>query len=207
MVQSRAFPWVCLLLTLLSLAPFAWGQAQSQAALISRTNALDAKQVLRSGDSIEVQVFGEEELRTKGQIDPNGLIALALVGKIKVAGLTSEEAASVIRQAYMVDYLVNPSVTVQVNDFAKNRVTVLGQVKAPGVYQYSNTESLNILQAIAKAGGYTRLGEPSKILVKRLVNGRETTIKLNAKAMANDAGTEIFIVQPEDTITVGETLF
>lgn len=162
---------------------------------------------LRAGDVVEVQVFGEPELAVKSALDPDGNIALTLVGKVKLAGKTPEQASQAIRQAYQVDYLRDPLVTVQVTESAKNRVTVLGQVKNPGVYTYPTTEKLNILQAIARAGGYTRIGEPSRVTVKRVVNGKEETIPVDTKAMAREAGTKIFDVLPEDTITVHETRF
>ncbi|MGV3772767.1 MAG: polysaccharide biosynthesis/export family protein [Verrucomicrobiales bacterium] len=163
--------------------------------------------VLRPGDVLDVQVFGEEELRVKGQVEANGNINLNLLGKVRVEGLTAEDAAKHIRELYMVDYLVDPIISVTVTEFAKFRFTMLGQIKSPGVYSYNASEKLNILQAIAKAGGYTRIGEPSRIIVKRVVNGKETIIPVNAKAMAKEAGAQLFEIRADDTITVGETTF
>lgn len=177
------------------------------AKLEGRPQAAEAKHLLRAGDAIDVQVFGEEDLHVKGQLDPSGSIGFALIGKVKLKGQTAEQAARTIRELYMQDYLVDPLVSVQVVEFSKNRFTILGQVQAPGVYTYAVSEKINMLQAIAKAGGYTRIGQPKKIVVKRTVHDKETIIRLNAKAMANKAGQEIFEIQPEDTITVGETVF
>jgi polysaccharide export outer membrane protein len=162
---------------------------------------------LRVGDVVDVQVFGEEELHVKSSIDSGGFISLNLIGKLKVEGLSVEEAGKKVREAYMVDYLVDPIVNLSVTDFAKFRFTILGQVKSPGVYTFTASEQLNILQAIAKAGGYTRIGSPSKIIVKRVVNGKESIIQVNAKAMAKEAGAQLFEVRPDDTISVEETVF
>ena len=60
------------------------------------------------------------------------------------------------------------------------------------------------LQAIAMAGGYTRLGAPWKVTVQRTVDGQQKIFKLDADAMARDKDGKPFQILPEDTITVGQ---
>ena len=107
----------------------------------------------------------------------------------------------------MKDFLINPVVTVAIVEYGNSKLSVLGQVRSPGVYQFPSNERLNLLQAIALAGGYTRIGQPSKITVKRLVDGAVSIIRLDAKAMAEKEKTTIFEISPNDVITVGETVF
>jgi protein involved in polysaccharide export with SLBB domain len=68
----------------------------------------------------------------------------------------------------------------------------------------TSDEPLNLLQAIATAGGYTRIGNPRKIIVERLVGDEKKIFKLNAESMAEDKKSKPFIVLPDDTISVGE---
>ena len=102
------------------------------------------------------------------------------------------------------DYLVNPQVSLSVTEFAKRRFTVLGEVQRPGTYDMPFDESVALLQAIATAGGYTRIGNPRRITVQRTVDKTNTLLKLDAEAMANNKQQKPFVILPEDVIIVGE---
>jgi polysaccharide export outer membrane protein len=66
---------------------------------------------------------------------------------------------------------------------------------------------MTLLQAIGMAGGYTRIGDPSKITLKRKSDGKESLLKLNAKRMAGEGASSTFEILPGDIITVGESIF
>jgi protein involved in polysaccharide export with SLBB domain len=68
-------------------------------------------------------------------------------------------------------------------------------------------EKVTLLDAIAMAGGYTRIADPSKVTLKRKEGGKETIIRLNAKTMAKDVRNASFEILPGDVITIGESLF
>ena len=163
--------------------------------------------LLRAGDVVEVRVYEEDDLNCKPKIDTNGQVALPLIGAVAIGELTALEAKEAIRLAYMREYLKNPVVTVSVLEYSRSKVSVLGQVRSPGIYLFPSNERLNVLQAIAMAGGYTRIGQPRKVTVKRTVGTAETILRLDAEAMAEKEGTRIFEVLPGDIISVGETIF
>lgn len=162
---------------------------------------------LRAGDVIEVRVYEEDDLNCKPKLDTNGDVALPLIGPVPVGDLTTIEAKAAIRDAYRREYLKDPVVTVSVVEYSRSKVSVLGQVRSPGIYLFPANERLNVLQAIAMAGGYTRIGQPRRVTVKRTVGTAETILRLDAEAMAEREGTRIFEVLPGDVITVGETIF
>ncbi len=91
-------------------------------------------------------------------------------------------------------------------EFAKLRFAVLGQVQKPGTYELPGNESVDLMQAIGLAGGYTRSANATKIIVKRVVQGAEQIYRLNGKTMAR-GGSQGFRIQPGDTITVEESFF
>jgi len=68
-------------------------------------------------------------------------------------------------------------------------------------------ESVSLLQAIALAGDYTRLGNPHGITVERMVDKANTRMKLDAAAMAAGKNQRPFVIQPGDVIVVGEKAF
>lgn len=158
-------------------------------------------------DVVVVSVYQEEDLNAKVSVDGKGNVSLPLLGSVKVGGMTTDEAVAAIRELYGKDYLVNPQVTVAVSDRAKRRFTVLGQVSKPGVYEFPANEAVNLLQAIAMAGGYTRLASPSKVTLQRQEGEGTRTLKIDALAMARNTQSPPLPVLPDDVITVGERLF
>lgn len=160
--------------------------------------------VLSANDQVMVEVFGEEDLRTNGRLSSDGNLSLPLLGSVHLGGLTLNQAASRLTELYGRDYLVNPKVNVSLAGYAKRRFTVLGQVNRPGSYEMPETSpaGIDLLEAIAMAGGYTRIAAPERITVRR----RDQVMKVNAKQIAKGGRTE-FRVESGDTITVGESIF
>jgi protein involved in polysaccharide export with SLBB domain len=169
-----------------------------------------------AGDLLELKVYREEDLDAKVIVNPDGVVRLQLVGAVKVAGMTLSEASQLVHDLYAKDYLVNPHIVldlVETNKLPASMVTnvaskyiVLGQVNKPGTFEMREGEAINLLHAIALAGGYTRLGAPSKITVTRIENGAPRQIKLDADAMLRQKA-KPFEIQPDDIVTVGEKLF
>jgi protein involved in polysaccharide export with SLBB domain len=166
-----------------------------------------ASYVLTPNDVLEIKVFQEDDLESKLRVAQNGTINFPLIGMVSVAGRTPNDAAAAIRAALAKDYLVNPQVTVTVAEYGKRRFTVIGQVQKAGSYDMPEREQVHLLDAIAMAGGYTRIADASKITVKRRKDGKEVTLKLDAKAMAKDNQVASFLVEPNDVITVWESIF
>ena len=66
---------------------------------------------------------------------------------------------------------------------------------------------LDVLGAIALAGGYTKIAAPNRITVRRQVNGQDQVFRVDGKKLANDTSVKVFYVQPGDMITVGQSIF
>lgn len=163
--------------------------------------------VLTPNDVVEVTVYQETDLSTRATITKEGTITLPLLGPVHVGGQTAEQASTAIRGLLAKDILVNPKVHIAVVEYSGRRFTILGEVRSPGTYKMSGAESMNLLDAIATAGGYTRIGSPKKITVQRTVNGEQRIFKLDASAMAKDKDSSPFEILPGDTISVGEKIF
>src|SRR4029450_10832155 len=117
-------------------------------------------------------------------------------------------AASKITELYSRDYLVNPKINVTLLSYARRRFTILGQIGHPGVIEMpdSSPEGIDLLEAIAMAGGYTRIAAPERITVRRHNASGGQILKGNAELFPKGKGGG-FPVQPGDTITVGESIF
>lgn len=161
---------------------------------------------LSPNDVIKMKVFQEDDLTTEARIGKDGTVTIPLVGVVTLGGKTVEEATAQLREAFGKDYLVNPQVTLTVAEYAKRRFTVLGQVQKPGTYDIPSEESVTLLQAIAMAGGFTRLAVQGRVTVARTLGGKRT-FNVDVKSAANDPGTKHFEVMPDDTIIVAERVF
>lgn len=102
------------------------------------------------GDQLSVQTFGEQSLTLPVNVTTDGTIVMPLAGRIRVVGLTTDEAAGAIHSALR-KYVRNPTVSVTVATEAQMDVLVLGNVKNPGKYKLRG--DARIADAIASAGG------------------------------------------------------
>ena len=162
---------------------------------------------LAANDQVALEVFGEDDLRTVGRLNAEGNIGLPLLGSVHLAGLTLTQATARVTELYGRDYLVSPKVNVSLIGYAKRRFTVLGQVNRPGSYEMpeSSPGGIDLLEAIAMAGGYTRIAAPERVSVRR----RDQVLRVNAKQIERGAAgaSGSFHVESGDTITVGESIF
>ena len=164
--------------------------------------------VLNANDAVTVEVFGEEDLRASGRLNPEGNLSVPLLGSIHLAGLTLTQAASKVTELYGRDYLVNPKVNVSLLSYVKRRFSILGQVNRPGSIEMpeGSQSGIDLLEAVALAGGYTRIASPERITVRRHNASGDQIFKVNAKRFTKGNGGG-FLVEPGDTITVGESIF
>jgi len=121
---------------------------------------------LGTGDKVRVTVFNEKDLSGDFDVNDQGLVALPLIGQVKVGGLTLSQAQDLITQKYGKDYLVNPRVNVEVLNYRP--FFILGEVKNPGSYPFVN--EMTIVNAVALAGGYTPRANRNHIVIKRAAN-------------------------------------
>jgi protein involved in polysaccharide export with SLBB domain len=163
--------------------------------------------VLTPNDVVQIKVYQEDDLETKARVGQDGTISFPLIGVVQIGGKTMEEAGDLIREKLDKDYLVNPQITLIVVEYSKRRFTVLGQVQKPGSFEIPSEESMTLLEAIALAGGYTRLADKAHVKVTRISGAKTATVTVNAKRELNDAETVSFQILPKDTITVPERFF
>ncbi len=190
--------------------PAATSTSRAAASAPASTGGVSAPAgyILSPTDQVAVEVFGEDDLRTSGRLNPEGNLSVPLLGSIHLAGLTLTQAVSKLTELYSRDYLINPKINVTLLSYAKRRFSILGQVNRPGSIEMpdSSPEGIDLLEAIALAGGYTRIASPERITVRRQNASGDQIFKVNAKRFTKGKGGG-FLVEPGDTITVGESIF
>ncbi|WP_067149373.1 polysaccharide biosynthesis/export family protein [Pseudotamlana agarivorans] len=131
-------------------------------------------------------------------IDSDGNIDYPVLGKIKLRGLTIEEAKDVFKKKFSEGKLLkDPVVIIRIKNF---RISVLGQVNSPGVYEISG-ERITILEAIASAGDLGITGRRENVLVIRDFNGTKTytRIDLTSKEIFNSP---VYFLTQNDVVYV-----
>jgi polysaccharide export outer membrane protein len=169
--------------------------------------AQDANYKLSANDLLDFRVFQEPELDGVIRVSGDGTAIFPLIGAVPLVGRTITEATELVRARYRDGYLVYPQVSLTVRTYAQKLFTVLGQVQKPGSYDMKGSDEITLLQAIGRAGGYTKIANPGRVTVKRVEGGREEVLRVDAKRMARGGDSAAFYIKPGDIITVAESLF
>ena len=132
-------------------------------AILKGSEGSDNVYFLGSGDILELTVFQVEELNTKVRVNGSGEIILPLLGKLQVSNKSVSEVEELIRQKLEADFLQNPQVSLFIEEYRSQQITVMGAVNSPDVY--SVRQSRSIFEMLSLAGGLSQTAS-DKIRVK-----------------------------------------
>ena len=166
---------------------------------------------IQPGDLLSITFAGEPDLAQQVRVDWNGMINVPTLApdgnaEIRAAGGSPSTLATRL-SAYAVEnrILVKARAQVLVAEYASQAYSVLGQVTQPGRYNFPRAvpPRLTIEEAVALAGGYTRLARQSRVLLKR----GSQVYAVDLKKLAAVPGHPPVIIIPGDVITVTERMF
>jgi len=150
------------------------------------------------GDLLGVTVFDVPELTQAVRVSDTGDATFTLIGRQRVAGLTTDEAQALI--AHLLkdgNYIVDPQVSVLIQEYSTQGVSVVGEVKRPGIYPVLGNQGL--LDVISEAGGMTEMAG-SEITVRR--NGAEKKAVMQLSTGNRVSVVEDVQLQPGDKVIV-----
>ena len=214
-MNPKFFPFLarCLRVGLLAGLAVAALHAPAQDAPLQPDSRKALLYTIAITDSLQVSVFGEQDLSRISRVDARGLINLPLVGEVKVFGLTLREAEQAIGNAYRDGrFLRNPQVTITVESYAVREISVQGQVKNPQRVVLQAESSMTVLEAITKCGGFTDSAKGTEVRVTRVgpdgkvqvfVVDIDSLIKGKDRAKSGDNS---LLLLPGDIIYVPERL-
>jgi protein involved in polysaccharide export with SLBB domain len=156
------------------------------------------------GDILIIAVVGEKELTQDCRVSSSGTITYAWLSNVEVAGKSPADVEQHLRKLLDKDYLVDPTVLVAVKEYKTREVTVIGQVNKPGSILISPEQPMTIVDAVSRAGGFTRGADQSKIYFKR-PGEEKRTFRWEELTKETDPKKTIY-VQPRDVIEVKEKL-
>lgn len=134
---------------------------------------------LGPGDHVRVTVFGADQISGEYAVDLAGNLAVPLAGTVPAQGLTSIELAKAIgtrlRDAHIVN---NPQVSIEV--VSTRPIYILGEVEKPGEYPFH--AGLNVVSAVAVAGGFKYRADQDYVYVRRGGQGEEIKVPFASAA-------------------------
>lgn len=146
------------------------------------------------GDKLRVVVLSDTELSGEYEVDSVGAISPRLAGRTQVVGMTTPEIEDTLRNRYKADgVLLTPRLSVEL--MTRRPFYVVGEVVRPGAFAF--VSGINVVQAVAIAGGYTRRASKTRMTIQRF----NTTIG------SEETVTEDSSVGPGDIIRVPERWF
>jgi len=155
-----------------------------------------------AGDLLEMSVFDTPELSGKLRVSNTGDILLPLVGSLHVQGLKAEEAQNLIRQKLITGgFLKDPQVTIFIAEYATEGVSVVGEVKNPGIYPAFGEHHL--LDYISVAQGFTPLAGTRITITHAGKSTEPQYVKVTAGATPKPENNPEIL--PGDTIYVERT--
>ena len=157
---------------------------------------------LGAGDVVRVQVFQNLDMTTEARVSEAGEISLPLIGAVKVGGLTPGESEKLIATRLRDGgFMQRAQVTVNVQQFRSQQVSVLGSVGRPGRYPLEQ-RGVRLTEMLATAGGILPTGSDTLILVRR-EGGKSTRTVVDLPSLYLNDRTDLDIeVKGGDSIYV-----
>jgi polysaccharide export outer membrane protein len=164
-------------------------------ALSSRISSRDYR--IGPQDLLEITVFECEKLNKTVRVSSQGNVSLPLLGVLKVKGLTADELEKEIRSLLAEKYIQDPQVNVLIKEYRNQRISVMGAVKNPGVFDVTGAKT--ILDMLATAGG---LREDAGQLLFLLRPPREEETPKKGTGLRNEKP-ETFVIDLEGLLVEG----
>ncbi|MGA8595673.1 MAG: polysaccharide biosynthesis/export family protein [Bryobacteraceae bacterium] len=160
---------------------------------------------LQAGDTVDVQFRYTPEYNGTLTVQPDGVVNLQVVGRVKVGGLTLREAEKAIAEQGS-KRLNQPEVSVLLKDFVRPYFVVAGEVAHPGRFEMHG--SVTALEAIAVSGGFKESSKHSQVILVRKFNSEYAQVSvLNMKAiMTPQRIRENPELQPGDMLVVPQNV-
>lgn len=196
-----------LLLVFLLFEPFL-SAAQSPGAVAPIPPPTQRQYRLGSNDVIKITVLGHDDLSRTTVVSAEGLIGFPLLGDVKAEGLTPAQLEAELKQRLEKDYLVDPQVSVVVQEHRSQRVFVLGEAEKPGTYYLAGDTRL--IDVLSQAGGAGKSAgqEVQVIRVPRAAGpatpgaAGSTTLRVNLRKLLDGDPSDNLVLQDGDSIFI-----
>lgn len=155
--------------------------------------------IIAVGDMLGIQVFDQPQISGRMRVRTDGRISLAFVNDVQAAGKTPVKLGAEL-EAGLKAMVLNPKVTVVVEESRPLTISVLGEVSKPGTQTYERDSG--VAQALAAAGGLTNFAKKDRIFVVRS-NPKPVRIHFTYEDITRKVGpASVFRLKPGDVVIV-----
>lgn len=176
--------------------------SEEESAIVPYYNNFMTTYRLGPEDVLSVSVFGQDRYSRQNIIvPPDGRISYPLIPEgIFVAGKTTQQVQDELAKK-LDEYIIDPKITVTLEQAKSARYSVLGDVGQPGIR--TMTRRVSVYEAIAEAGGVLNTGDKSKVFIlRRQTDGNLRPIFVNIKEIERGRAKEMAFLVPGDQVVV-----
>ena len=156
--------------------------------------------IIGKGDILEIVVWQEPELSRQVKVRVDGRISMPLVDDVQAAGLTPLELKEVVTEN-LAEFIEAPEATVIVQNQVSKSYYVLGEVRGQGEFELD--KELTLLQALARAQGFTEWADKRNLLLLRQGKDGQERFEINYRnIISGDAPEQNLLIKPGDTLVV-----
>ena len=153
----------------------------------AQDHAQDRNYKIGPGDVLHISVWKNEDLTRQVVVLPDGRIHFPLVKELAVAGKSVNELEKML-VAKLTEYVPEPDLSVNVTQVNSMVIYVIGKVNSPG--RFAMNTRIDVLQALAVAGGLNPFAKEKEIGVFRKIDGKTTIFNFNYKEVSEGINLE-----------------
>lgn len=184
------------------------GGSNLQAQPPSADSGTPASYVIGPGDSLQVFVWGHDDLSTTVSVRPDGNISTPLVEDMRAAGRTPTELARAVEEV-LSEYVRSPTVTIIVQAFVgeyAQQIRVVGQATEPTSLNYRS--GMTVLDVVIEVGGLSEFAAGNRSKIVRNEGGNEVVIDVRLKDLLNRGDMSQNVrMRPGDVLIIPESVF
>lgn len=158
-------------------------------------------------DVLAITVYDHADLTGKFQVESDGMFTFPLIGRVAAAGLTVRALEADLTRLLADGYLKRPQVSISVDQYRSQRITVMGEVRSPGAYPY--TGDMTLIDALTRAGSPTGAAGSEVLIVRQPhggpasgEDGDEETIRVDLTELLGGSLARNVQLQPGDLVIV-----
>lgn len=144
--------------------------------------------VIGGRDLLKVTIYEHPDLAAAVRVEEDGNISLPLIGAVRAEGLTTPALEREVARLYANGFIINPQVSIYVAEYRSQKVSILGEVNRPGLYEISGITTL--LEVIAQAQGLTREAADRLVITMAAPDadtpGNRVTREINLKRLLKE---------------------
>jgi len=156
-------------------------------------------------DVLKITVYDHEDLDVVSRVSADGSIQFPLLGSVTLGGLTLKEAIAEIEKQLKDGYLVNPQVTIFVEEYRSKKVMVIGHVVEPGILELSG--STNLLEVLSMVGGLRENAGDEATITRPLPENpkNKQILRIDLKRLMETGDAELNLpILDQDTIFIAK---